>query len=306
MIRRTNTQASLRRMLLLFLFLLSSPGLFAQGQSGTSNQMILLYTLTAFVILVLITVVIITFYVIRVINMLTESSARQQAEKAGIPYAPSQSWWQILMHKLTRSTPVEQEADILLDHSYDGIRELDNYLPPWWKWLFYGTVVWAVIYLIVYHVAGLLPLSNEEYMAEVEEVQKIRASQEIVQIDENTLEFTADADLINKGKEVFISNCASCHRNDGGGSVGPNLTDEYWLHGGSVRNIYATIKNGVPEKGMISWAPILKPEEIRDAAFYIMSIQGTNPPGSKAPQGELHVPEPAQVNADSVVAETNL
>jgi cytochrome c oxidase cbb3-type subunit 3 len=238
--------------------------------------------------------------------MLTESSARQQAEKAGIPYAPSQSWWQILMHKLTRSTPVEQEADILLDHSYDGIRELDNYLPPWWKWLFYGTVVWAVIYLIVYHVAGLLPLSNEEYMAEVEEVQKIRASQEIVQIDENTLEFTAEADLINKGKEVFISNCASCHRNDGGGSVGPNLTDEYWLHGGSVRNIYATIKNGVPEKGMISWAPILKPEEIRDAAFYIMSIQGTNPPGSKAPQGELHVPEPAKVNADSVVAETNL
>jgi cytochrome c oxidase cbb3-type subunit 3 len=293
-------------MLLLFLFLFSSPGLFAQGQSGISNQMLLLYTLTAFVFLVLITVVIITFYVIRVINMLTESSARQQAEKAGIPYAPSQSWWQILMHKLTRSTPVEQEADILLDHSYDGIRELDNYLPPWWKWLFYGTVVWAVIYLIVYHVAGLLPLSNEEYMAEVEEVQKIRASQEIVQIDENTLEFTAEADLINKGKEVFISNCASCHRNDGGGSVGPNLTDEYWLHGGSVRNIYATIKNGVPEKGMISWAPILKPEEIRDAAFYIMSIQGTNPPGSKAPQGELHVPEPAKVNADSVVAETNL
>jgi cytochrome c oxidase cbb3-type subunit 3 len=293
-------------MLLLFLFLFSSPGLFAQGQSGISNQMLLLYTLTAFVFLVLITVVIITFYVIRVINMLTESSARQQAEKAGIPYASSQSWWQILMHKLTRSTPVEQEADILLDHSYDGIRELDNYLPPWWKWLFYGTVVWAVIYLIVYHVAGLLPLSNEEYMAEVEEVQKIRASQEIVQIDENTLEFTAEADLINKGKEVFISNCASCHRNDGGGSVGPNLTDEYWLHGGSVRNIYATIKNGVPEKGMISWAPILKPEEIRDAAFYIMSIQGTNPPGSKAPQGELHVPEPAKVNADSVVAETNL
>jgi cytochrome c oxidase cbb3-type subunit 3 len=293
-------------MLLLFPFLFSSPGLFAQGQSGISNQMLLLYTLTAFVFLVLITVVIITFYVIRVINMLTESSARQQAEKAGIPYAPSQSWWQILMHKLTRSTPVEQEADILLDHSYDGIRELDNYLPPWWKWLFYGTVVWAVIYLIVYHVAGLLPLSNEEYMAEVEEVQKIRASQEIVQIDENTLEFTAEADLINKGKEVFISNCASCHRNDGGGSVGPNLTDEYWLHGGSVRNIYATIKNGVPEKGMISWAPILKPEEIRDAAFYIMSIQGTNPPGSKAPQGELHVPEPAKVNADSVVAETNL
>jgi cytochrome c oxidase cbb3-type subunit 3 len=293
-------------MLLLFPFLFSSPGLSAQGQSGISNQMLLLYTLTAFVFLVLITVVIITFYVIRVINMLTESSARQQAEKAGIPYAPSQSWWQILMHKLTRSTPVEQEADILLDHSYDGIRELDNYLPPWWKWLFYGTVVWAVIYLIVYHVAGLLPLSNEEYMAEVEEVQKIRASQEIVQIDENTLEFTAEADLINKGKEVFISNCASCHRNDGGGSVGPNLTDEYWLHGGSVRNIYATIKNGVPEKGMISWAPILKPEEIRDAAFYIMSIQGTNPPGSKAPQGELHVPEPAKVNADSVVAETNL
>lgn len=273
-------------MALVAIALLISPALFAQAQTGV-NGMFALYTLLTFVVLVLILVIVITFYVVKVINILVDRSAREQAERAGRVYVPAPSWWKTVTQKLTRSTPVEQEDDILMEHSYDGIRELDNHLPPWWTWLFYGTAAWAVVYMIVYHVIGALPLSTDEYLAEVEAMQKLRATQEIVQIDEAALEYTAEADFINKGKDIFINNCASCHRNDGGGGIGPNLTDEYWLHGGNVRDIFAVIKNGVAEKGMISWASILKPEEIRDAAFFIMSIGGSNPAGAKEPQGEV-------------------
>lgn len=286
---------------------LGSTALFAQDQAG-DGQMFVIYALLTFVILVMILVIVITFFVVKVINILAERSAREHAEKTGIAYVPPPSWWQTIRQKLTRATPVEKEEDIILDHNYDGIRELDNHLPPWWTWLFYGTIAWAAIYLVVYHVGGWLPLSTEEYLAEVEEIQKLRTSQQVVQIDETALEFTADPEFINKGKEIFVSNCASCHRNDGGGGIGPNLTDAYWLHGGSVRDIFAVIKNGVPEKGMISWAAILKPEEIRDAAFFIMSIQGTNPVEAKAPQGEIYNANdaPGEVRADSVVAKASV
>lgn len=292
---------------LAFLGLLYSTGLFAQSQSGES-QMFVVYTLTTFVILVLILVVTITFYVVRVVNMLLERSAREHAEKTGSVYVPSPSWWQTARQKLTRATPVEKEEEIIMEHSYDGIRELDNHLPPWWTWLFYGTVAWAVIYMIVYHVGGWLPLSTDEYLAEVEQIQQLRATQQVAQIDESSLEFTGEPDFINKGREIFLGNCASCHRNDGGGGIGPNLTDAYWLHGGTVRDVFAVIKNGVPEKGMISWNAILKPEEIRDASFFIMSIQGTNPAEAKPPQGDLYNADeaPGEVRADSVVAKASI
>lgn len=287
--------------------LLSSTGLFAQNQSGDS-QMFVVYTLMTFVALVLILVIVITFYVVKVINILAERSARERAERTQTAYVPPTSLWQTVRQKLTRATPVEKEADIIMEHSYDGIRELDNHLPPWWTWLFYGTVAWAVIYMIVYHVGGWLPLSTDEYLAEVEQIQKLRASQEVAQIDETSLEYTAETDFINKGKEIFVSNCASCHRIDGGGGIGPNLTDTYWLHGGSVRDVFAVIKNGVQEKGMISWAAILKPEEIRNAAFFIMSIQGSNPAEAKAPQGEIYNANDTlgEVHADSVVAKVSV
>jgi len=319
MTRKTKIYRGIRKVTMSFLLLLTSIGLYAQDETvaeGTSgfwsdpmnHPLFPLYALTAFIFLVVLVVVVVAFYLIKVLNLLIERAAMERAERLGGPYVPAKTGWQKLMQRLTRSTPVEKEADIMLDHSYDGIRELDNHLPPWWTWLFYATIIWSVGYMIVYHVTDSLPLSIEEYQADVEKVQKLRASQEVVQIDENTLEYTDDAELISKGKEVYMSNCASCHRNDGGGGVGPNLADDYWLHGGSIKNIYATIKNGVPEKGMISWAPILKPEEMRDAAFFIMSLRGTSPAGGKEPQGELYTPEqkPAETKPDSVVTEASL
>jgi cytochrome c oxidase cbb3-type subunit 3 len=289
---------------LLTAILLPSTGAMAQGQTAGESQF-LLYVLSGMVLITLFAAVAIAFYVVRVINMLTEQLARERAEREGVSYESQPSLWKRLSQKLTRAAPIEREEEILLDHSYDGIRELDNHLPPWWKWLFYGTIIWGAGYLIVYHVMNLLPLSEAEYLAEVERVQAMRATREVVEIDEASLVFTPDEEIIKRGQSIFTSNCASCHRNDGGGGIGPNLTDDYWIHGGSLQNIFATIKNGVPDKGMISWAPILKPEEIRDASFFVMSLRGTNVAGGKEPQGELYLEHQEGAERDSVTAQIN-
>lgn len=300
--RSTCNRPGFGKRALLVAALFSSTGAYAQALAAGESQF-LLYVLSGMILITLIAAVTIAVYVVRVVNMLTEQSIRERARREGIAYVPEPSVWKRLTQKLTRAAPIEKEEDILLEHSYDGIRELDNHLPPWWTWLFYGTIVWAVGYLIVYHVMNLFPLSEAEYLAEVERVQAMRATREVVEIDEASLVFTADEEIISSGQAIFTSNCASCHRNDGGGGIGPNLTDDYWIHGGSLQDIFAVIKNGVPEKGMISWAPILKPEEIRDASFFVMTLRGTNVAGGKEPQGELYTEQPEPVKQDSVVAQ---
>ncbi|MDV3309394.1 MAG: c-type cytochrome [Cyclobacteriaceae bacterium] len=287
---------------LLIAALLCPIGVLAQTSASSGSQFVL-YLLSGMVIVTLIAAIAIAIYVVRVVNMLTEQAARERAERQGVAYKSQPSLWKRLSQRLTRAAPIEREEEILLEHSYDGIRELDNHLPPWWKWLFYGTIIWGAGYLLVYHVMGLLPLSEEEYLADVERVHAMRATREVVEIDEATLVFTPDEEIISRGQAIFTSNCASCHRNDGGGGIGPNLTDDYWLHGGSLQNIFAVIKNGVPEKGMISWAPILKPEEIRDASFFVMSLRGSNVAGGKEPQGELYQEQPEPAQQDSVMAQ---
>lgn len=262
-----------------------------------NDPLLPVYLLGAFVFLVIVLVAVVAVYLIRIINMLTEQAARQNAEKAGIAYVPRQTLWQEVLSRLNASVPIEQEMNIELGHNYDGIRELDNHLPPWWKWLFYGTIGWAAVYLIVFHLADTLPLSQQEYENEIakasEQIRKYQAAQPKATIDVTTLQFTADAAIIEKGKTIFINNnCGSCHRNDGGGNtIGPNLTDTYWLHGGDIKNIYNTIKDGVVEKGMPSWGRSLSPIDVRDVTFFIMSLQGSNPENAKAPQGELFRPE---------------
>lgn len=249
------------------------------------------YALMVLVAVVTLLVSIVAILLLKVLNTFVEKAARERAEKLGIVYIPEPSWWQKLDRKLTNAVPLEKEATIVLDHNYDGIRELDNHLPPWWKWLFIGTVVWGIGYLVVYHVMDSAPLQQQEYDNEValadEQLRKIRAAQPIASIDESTLTYVNDPALIAKGLNVYKSNCVSCHKGKGEGGIGPNLTDEYWIHGGGMKEIYATIKNGVPEKGMISWSAILKPEEMRDVSYFIISIRGTNPSNPKAPQGTI-------------------
>lgn len=252
-----------------------------------------LYVVTAFVLIAMLTVLLVAFYLLRILNLLIEQTEEKRAATLGKPYVKRESWWSKLVQRLNASVPVAQEKDIDLGHDYDGIRELDNHLPPWWKWLFYGTIGWGAVYLVVYHLSHSLPLSGEEYQDEVaraeQQIQKFKASQPQAVIDESTLAYTSDPAIIDKGKKIFMDyNCGSCHRNDGGGNtIGPNLTDAYWLHGGDIKNIFTTIKNGVVEKGMPAWGGAMSPENVRDVSFFVMSLQGTNPPDAKAPQGEL-------------------
>ncbi|MBK8610741.1 MAG: c-type cytochrome [Chitinophagaceae bacterium] len=210
------------------------------------------------------------------------------------------AWWTRMDSKLfTKAVSVEREADILLDHDYDGIKELDNALPPWWKYGFYITIGVAFIYLLNFHVFGIGLNPTQEYQAEM---QQARIKKEIYdannkdRIDENNVPM-ADADGIKAGKGLFEANCIACHLKDGGGSVGPNLTDNYWLHKGSLNDIFNTIKNGYPDKGMQSWNSNFSPKEISFLASYIKTLAGTKPAVAKEQQGEFYIDGPVAVDS---------
>ncbi len=270
-----------------------------------------LYLVVGFVFIVLLLVAFVAVYMIRVLNALTEEALKDRAAKAGIQYVARPSWWARFSQTVNASVPLAQEKTIELDHNYDGIRELDNHLPPWWKWLFYGTIGWSVVYLIVFHVSSSLPLSLDEYNQEVAQAEeqslRLKAKMPAEVIDETKLTFSPDSvRLIEKGKAVFTDNsCGSCHRNDGGGNtIGPNLTDTYWIHGGHITNVFATIKNGAVDKGMPAWGKALSPQQVRDVTFYILSLQGTNPADAKAPQGEMY--NESAIKADSTRTQASL
>jgi len=195
---------------------------------------------------------------------------------------------------LTDRVPVEEEEAIMMDHEYDGIRELDNNLPPWWKYMFYATIIFSIIYLVRFHITGDMPTSHEEYMAQVEEAVAVKAEAMANVTDlvtEENVVFLVDAPTLEKGAAIYKGNCATCHGQLGEGGAGPNLTDEYWIHGGNIRNVFSTIKYGVAEKGMIAWESQFTPKQMQTVASYVLSLQGTRPPNAKAPQGEIHVEE---------------
>lgn len=194
-----------------------------------------------------------------------------------------------IWHKILGLRPLSEEKDIMLEHKFDGISELDNPTPAWFMWLFYVTIAFAFSYLMYYHVLGYGPLQEEEYeieMAAASAEREAYLASSANNIDENTVTESSDAGIISSGMALYNTNCVACHGDKGQGTVGPNLTDEYWLHGGSVNNIFKTIKYGVPEKGMISWEKTLTPKQISDVANFILSLKGSNPPNGKAPQGE--------------------
>jgi cytochrome c oxidase cbb3-type subunit III len=198
---------------------------------------------------------------------------------------------------------VEKEQDILMHHEYDGIRELDNVLPPWWLWLFYGTIIWSVVYLFNVHVSGTWLHQADEYeqeMAQAKADVEAYLAKAAASVDENTVTLMADANDLAAGKNTFLTYCKACHGENGeGNAVGPNLTDAYWLHGGDIKSVFTTIKYGVVEKGMQSWKKDLKPAEMQQVSSYILTLQGTNPANAKAPQGDLWKPADATVPADS-------
>ena len=199
-------------------------------------------------------------------------------------------WLQKVYYKLTKTKAIEEEDEIILDHNYDGIRELDNNLPPWWLYGFYLTIVFAVIYMARYHIFNG-DNQQQEYLNEVAAAKiEIEAYKKTAKnlVDVNTVTMLTDASDLTSGKKIFSERCVACHKADGGGGIGPNLTDDYWILGGGIKNIFKTISEGGRDgKGMIAWKQDLKPLEIAQVASYVMSLKGTTPAAPKAPEGDF-------------------
>ena len=221
-----------------------------------------------------------------------EAKARYTAQKTSTPKFIT--WVANTYKKLVGTKPIEEEGELILDHNYDGIKELDNSLPPWWVYSFYVSILFAAIYLVNFHIFGNNSQFDEyaeEYkQAEISIAEYKKNAKDLVDINTVTL-LTDPADL-NSGKALFEQNCIPCHMADGGGGIGPNLTDNHWILGGGIKNVFNTITEGGRDgKGMISWKQSFKPSEIAQVASYVLSLQGTTPANPKAPEGDVWVDE---------------
>lgn len=256
---------------------------FGGGIDGFTILLILIFIIVVLILMV-------TLYLFYTINLLL---SQQQAEKAGQPAEP-ESFWKQMEKKLTKAVPVEREKDVMLDHEYDGIRELDNHLPPWWTGLFYFTIAFGVVYLLVYHVFQFdwAPLQEEEYQRELAQAEEQRAMLANL-VDESSVSVLTEEVALANGEAIFQKHCVACHAADGGGNtIGPNLTDNYWIHGGDVQAVFTTIKYGVQGKGMEAWGKKLPPKDMQDVSSFIMvKLVGSEPLEPKEPQGELYLPE---------------
>lgn len=238
------------------------------------------------------------FYLL--INLRSLLSKDKEVVKSTKPSFSFAAWWD----QINRFRPVQEEANIDLGHDYDGIRELDNRLPPWWLYGFYACIVFAGVYLWRYHVSHNGALSAEEYQiavtkaAEAKEAYLAKAANKV---DETTVVYQSSSDYLAGGQKIFETACAACHLADGGGSVGPNLTDDYFLHGNDIKDIFKTIKYGYPEKGMKSWQDDYTPAQIAQLSSYVKSLHGTKPSKPKEPQGTLiESKEPAAADSSKV------
>jgi cytochrome c oxidase cbb3-type subunit 3 len=234
-----------------------------------------------------------------------EAKARYDAKKN----APSKLtlWINETYKKLLGSKPIEAEGEIILDHNYDGIRELDNNLPPWWIYSFYISIIFAVVYMVRYHV-----LNADDQFAEYE-IEYAEANKAIEEykktakglVDFNTVEMLTEASDLNAGQKIFETNCVACHKADGGGGIGPNLTDEHWILGGGIKNVFKTISEGGRDgKGMVAWKSELKPLEMAQVASYVLKFQGTTPAEPKDPEGDIWVDESVKMENTEESTET--
>ena len=200
--------------------------------------------------------------------------------------------------KMLGSKSMEDEEEIVLDHNYDGIKELDNTLPPWWVYMFYATIIFAVVYLVRYEVF------NDSNQIQEYEIAIAEAKEEVAEykrtakglVDVNTVELLTEAADLSAGKVIYTTNCIACHKADGGGGIGPNLTDANWILGGGIKNVFNTISEGGRDgKGMVAWKTDLKPLEMAQVASYIIGFEGTTAAEPKAAEGDIWIDPDAQV-----------
>lgn len=271
--------------------LLLSTTMYAQSAAGSvfGQSELLRYLLIFIIFLELVAI----FAVIKWLRFFTGIEELQVAKgKKGILSMSFNNFWR----RFNKFKPIKEEADIDMGHSYDGIRELDNVLPPWFTWSFAGTVVFAIVYLWRFHLsAAPAPDQYQEFensMVRAKLAQEAYIASKGGEIDENTVVMLG-ASEIAEGAKLYQANCVACHGARGQGGVGPNLTDDNWIHGGSIGDIFRTIKVGVVEKGMQSWKDVFSATQIAQLSSYIKSIHGTNPPGAKAPEGDVFKEEAA-------------
>jgi len=283
----------------------STKSVFAQGATGavavsgymglSSGLFYMLLAIIAFEILII-------FVLVNSIQLMVKPEIEEMIAAKPIKEEPS------FLEKFNASVPLEKEADVLMDHDYDGIKELDNDLPPWWKYGFYLTIVFAFVYLTHYHITATGDLQTAEYNKSIEaakiakeEFAKLSANN----VDEASVVMIEDKSKLAEAENIFKSTCSPCHGSLGeGNQIGPNLTDDYWLHGGSIKDVFKTIKYGYPDKGMQSWQAQYSPSEIQLLASYIKSLRGTNPPNQKEKQGDLYVEEGVAPVADSTATDS--
>ena len=260
---------------------------------------VLLFLILVLIILIAIEAIVAAIENIMLQKMDEATKARFLAEKnKEVEF----KWLNNLYKKLTRSKPIEEEGEIILDHNYDGIKELDNSLPPWWLYGFYATIIFAAIYLVRYHIFDG-PTQLDELETELAEAQTAieeykKTAKNLVDI--NTVEMLTETSDLSAGKAIWDANCVACHMADGGGGIGPNMTDEYWILGGGIKNVFKTISEGGRDgKGMIAWKQQLKPLEMAQVASYVLTLQGTTPANPKAPEGDIWVDENAEPAVES-------
>jgi cytochrome c oxidase cbb3-type subunit III len=301
---------------LFLIFLLSSPAIIAQDatQADAATQTAksasqVIGGLSASTFYIMVTVIFLELFIILALLINVKFLLKTEKEKLIAALSPEEAkmpkitWWS----RFNKFKPVEQEADIDLGHDYDGIRELDNRLPPWWLYGFYVTIVFAAVYLWRFHVSHTAPSSKEEYDQSVvraelklQEYLKLKGDA----VNENTVTVLSGADDIAAGKKIFTTSCASCHKEAGGGDVGPNLTDEFWIHGGDIKSIFKVVKYGI--NAMPQWQNAYSNKQIAQVSSFIKLLKGTNPPNPKAPQGELYKEEESvKPVVDSAVAKDN-
>ena len=214
------------------------------------------------------------------------------------------------MKTLTKSKSIEEEKGIELDHDYDGIKELDNVLPPWWVFLFYGTIVFGVVYLAKFHLFGgdsqVVEFEKEMAQAKIDIEEYKKNAPDLLTVDNVVL--LTEASDVAAGKVIFDQNCVACHAADGGGGIGPNRTDNYWSLGGDIKDIFTVISEGGRDgKGMVPWKSQIKPSDIQKVASYIKSLVGTTPANPKEAEGDLYEEELAVVEESTEnVVEENL
>jgi cytochrome c oxidase cbb3-type subunit III len=260
------------------------------------QPIIMLFLLLVLLILIAIEAIVSSMDNILYQSLSEEAKAKYDAQKVKTPKIIT--WLSTTYKKLLGQKPVEEEHEIILDHNYDGIKELDNSLPPWWLYGFYASIIFGAIYLLRYHVFNgdtqFDELETEYAEAKIAIENYKKNAKDLVDI--NTVEILTELSDLKAGQAIFETNCVACHKADGGGGIGPNLTDNYWISGGSIKDVFRTVSEGGRDgKGMIAWKTMLKPAEMAQVSSYVLQFQGTTPAEPKAPEGDLWVNPNAEV-----------